>query len=96
MTIWRKIWGCWGWTWWFEGSYYPRAHQWVLEGVAARALFYKDVDAADSKFDVNKDVVDGQLVNEVESSMEEEVEKEAAEEEKEAAIAMEGGDNKAE
>jgi len=28
--------------------------------------------------------------------MEEEVEKEAAEEEKEAAIAMEGGDNKAE
>ena len=59
-------------------------------------FFYKDVDAVDSKFDVNKDVVDGQLVNEAESSLEEEVEKEAAEEEKEAVIAVEGGDDKAE
>jgi len=58
-------------------------------------FFYQDVDAADSKFDVNKDVVDGQLVNEVESSLEEEVEKEATEEEKEAEAVVEGDDNKA-
>ncbi|QCE10814.1 hypothetical protein DEO72_LG10g2046 [Vigna unguiculata] len=66
------------------------------KGLRQAAFFYKDVDAADSKFDVNKYVVDGQLVNEAESSQEKEVEKEAAEEEKEAAIAVEGGDDKAE
>ena len=60
------------------------------------AFFYKYVDATDIKFDVNKDVVDGQLVNEAESSPEEEVEKEAAEEEKEAEITVEGGNDKAE
>jgi len=27
-------------------------------------FFHKDIDAYDAKFDVNKDVVDGQLVNE--------------------------------
>ena len=58
-------------------------------------FFYKDVDAADSKFDVNKDVVDGQLVNEAESSPEEEVEKEAVEEEKEAEITVESGNDMA-
>jgi len=66
------------------------------KGLRQATFFYKDVDAADSKFDVNKDVVDGQLVNEAESSPEGEVEKEATEEEKEPAIAMEGGDDKAE
>jgi len=65
------------------------------KGLRQAAFFYKDVDAADSKFDVNKDVVDGQLVNEAESSQKE-VEKEVAEEEKEAEIAVEGGNDKAE
>jgi len=65
------------------------------KGLRQAAFFYKDVDAADSKFDVNKDVVNGQLVNEAESSPEEEVEKEATEE-KEAAIVVEYGDDKAE
>jgi len=64
------------------------------KGLRQAVFFYQDVDAAD-KFDVNKDVVDGQLVNEAESSPEEEVGKEAAEEEKEAEAAVEGGDNKA-
>ena len=32
------------------------------------AFFYKDVDAGDVRFDVNKDVVDGVLVDEVESN----------------------------
>jgi len=36
------------------------------KGLRQAAFFYQDVDAADSKFDVNKDVVDGQLVNEAE------------------------------
>ncbi|QCD87393.1 hypothetical protein DEO72_LG3g1927 [Vigna unguiculata] len=66
------------------------------KGLRQAAFFYKDVDAADSKFDVNKDVVNGQLVNETESSPEEEVEKEVTEEDKKAAIAVEGGDDKAE
>jgi len=66
------------------------------KGLRQATFFYKDVDAADSKFDVNKDVVDGQLVNEAESSPKEEVEKEATNEEKEATIAVEGGDDKAE
>ena len=65
------------------------------KGLRQAAFFYKDVDAADSKFDVNKDVVDGQLVNEAESSPEEEIEKEATEEEKEAEITVEGGNDKA-
>ncbi|QCE03494.1 hypothetical protein DEO72_LG8g1519 [Vigna unguiculata] len=34
-------------------------------------FFYKDVDAGDVRFDVNKDVVDGVLVDEVESSLRE-------------------------
>ena len=65
-------------------------------GLRQATFFYKDVDATDSKFDVNKDVVDGQIVNEAESSLEEEAEKETVEEEKEAAIAVEGGDDQAE
>jgi len=46
------------------------------------AFFHQEVDAADSKFDVNKDVVDGKLIQEDESSPDEEAEKESAEEEK--------------
>jgi len=58
-------------------------------GLRRAAFFHQDVDAADSKFDVNKDVIDGKLVKEDESSPEEEVEKEAAEEEKKADDAAE-------
>ena len=64
------------------------------KGLRQAAFFWQDVDAADTRFDVNKDVVDGQLVNEVESNPKEEIEKEAAEE-KDAEAAMEGDDNKA-
>ena len=38
------------------------------------------MDVTDSKFDVNKDVVDGKLVKEDEGSVDEEVEEKAAEE----------------
>jgi len=41
------------------------------KGLRQTAFFYKDVDVADIRFDVNKDVVDGMLVDEVESSPEE-------------------------
>ena len=47
------------------------------KGFRQAAFFWQDVDAADTRFDVNKNVVDGQLVNEAESSLEEKVEKEA-------------------
>jgi len=49
------------------------------------------VEAADSRFDVNKDVVDGQLINEDESNPDGEAEKEVVEEEKEMEDAVEGG-----
>jgi len=65
------------------------------KGLRQTTFFYKDVDAADSKFDVNKDVVDRELVNEAESSPEEEVEKEAVREEKEAEVTVEDGNDKA-
>ena len=54
------------------------------KGLREAAFFHQEVDVADSKFDVNKDVVDGKLIKEDESSPDEEAEKEAAEEEKEA------------
>ena len=54
------------------------------KGLRQIAFFHQDVNATDSKFYVNKDVVDGKLINEDESSPDEEAEKEAAEEEKEA------------
>jgi len=38
------------------------------KGLRQSSFFCKDVDVADSRFDVNKDVVDGQLISEVESS----------------------------
>jgi len=55
------------------------------KGLRQAAFFHQEVDIADSKFDVNKDVVDGKLVKEDESSPDEEAEKEEAEEEKEVA-----------
>ena len=42
------------------------------KGVRQAAFFCQDIDAADPRFDVNKDVVDDKLVNKVESSPEEE------------------------
>ena len=54
------------------------------------------MDAADSRFDVNKDVVDGQLINEDDSSPDGEAEKEAVEEEKGMGDSVEGGNDSAE
>jgi len=56
-------------------------------------FFYKDFDVNDVKFDVNKDVVDGILVDEVESSLEEDVGK-MAEAEKVDANPDDAGDAK--
>jgi len=50
------------------------------KGLRQVAFFHQDVDVKDSKFDVNKDVVDGKLVKEDEGD-DEEVEEKAAEEE---------------
>jgi len=66
------------------------------KGLRQAAFFHQDVNAADSKFDVNKDVVDGKLIKEDESSPDEEAEKEAAEEEKEADDAVEVAHDSAE
>ena len=66
------------------------------KGLRKAAFFHQDVDAADSKFDVNKDVVDAMLINENESSPDEEAEKEAVEEEKEAEDTMEEAHDSAE
>ena len=49
----------------------------------------------DPRFDVNKDVVDDQLINEVESSPKEEVEKVMADEDVNAGVTVEGDDDKA-
>jgi len=49
------------------------------KGLRQVAFFHKDIDVSDAKFDKNKDVVGGQLVNEVDSSLEEEAEKVAEE-----------------
>ena len=59
------------------------------KGLRQAAFFHQEVDITDSKFDVNKDVVDGKLVKEDESSPDEEAEKEAAKEEKGAGDAEE-------
>ena len=40
------------------------------KGLRQATFFYKDVNVGDGRFDVNKDVVDGMLVDEVESSSE--------------------------
>jgi len=43
------------------------------KGLRQAAFVYKDVDVSDIRFDVNKDVVDGMIVDEVESSPKEDV-----------------------
>jgi len=54
------------------------------KGLRQTAFFYREVDVTDVKFDVNKDVIDGRLVNEDDGSAGEEaevrVEEKAAEE----------------
>ena len=57
-------------------------------------FFYNDVDALDSRFDVDKDVVGGKLVGEDEEGGEE-VGNEAAEAEKDADVTVEGDGNQA-
>ena len=64
------------------------------KGLRQAAFFYKDVDAQDSRFDVDKDVVGGKLVGEDEEGGEE-VGNEAVEEEKDVDATVEGDDNKA-
>jgi len=59
------------------------------KGLRQAAFFHQDVDITDSKFDVNKDVVDGKLVREDESSADEGAEEKAVEEEKGAGDAEE-------
>ena len=62
------------------------------KGLRQAAFFYKDVDALDSRFDVDKDVVGGKLVGEDEEG-EEGVGSEAPEGEKEADVIVEGDGN---
>jgi len=66
------------------------------KGLRQAAFFHQDVDVTDSKFDVNKDVVDGKLVKEDESSADEEVEEKAAKEEKKVDDAVEVAHDSAE
>jgi len=62
------------------------------KGLRQAAFFYQDVDALDSRFDVDKDVVDGKLVREDEEGAEEVGEK-AAEEEKDLGAVVVGEEN---
>ncbi|QCD83415.1 hypothetical protein DEO72_LG2g3759 [Vigna unguiculata] len=64
------------------------------KGLRQAAFFYNDVDALDSRFDVDKDVVGGKLVGEDEEGGEG-VGNEAAEEEKEVDATVDGDDNNA-
>jgi len=59
-------------------------------------FFFKDVDKSDARFDMNKDVVDDQLISEVETSPEEE-ERVAVDEDvnAEEAVVAEGDEEKA-
>ena len=52
------------------------------KGLRQATFFHQDVDITDSKFDVNRDVIDGKLVKEDESNADEEAEEKAVEEEK--------------
>jgi len=45
------------------------------KGLRQTTFFCKDLDMSDSRNDVNKDVVDGQLISEVESSHKEQLKK---------------------
>jgi len=65
------------------------------KGLRQAAFFHQDVDVTDSKFDVYKDVVDGKLVKEDESSADEEAEEKAVEGEKRAGDAEEVAPNAA-
>jgi len=64
------------------------------KGLRQAAFFHPDVDVSDSRFDVDKDVVDGKLVRE-DGGDAEEVEEKATEGEKDAETAIDGDDNKA-
>ena len=65
------------------------------KGLRQAAFFHQDVDVTDSKFDVNKDVVDKKLVKEDEGD-DEEVEEKAAEEERKVDDAAEVAHDSAE
>jgi len=65
------------------------------KGVRQATFFCKEVNVADPRFDVNKDVVDDQLINEAESSPEEEVEKAMVDEDANARATVEGEGDKA-
>jgi len=52
------------------------------KGLRHAAFFHQDVDVTDSRFNVNKDIIDGKLVQEDEDSANEETEEKAAEEKK--------------
>jgi len=62
------------------------------KGLRQAAFFYQDVDALDSRFDVDKDVVGGKLVREDEEGAEE-VEEKAAGEEKDSGAVVVGEEN---
>jgi len=49
------------------------------KGLRQVVFFHKDIDVSDAKFDINKDMVEGQLVNKADSSPKEEAEKVANE-----------------
>ncbi|QCE14641.1 hypothetical protein DEO72_LG11g1644 [Vigna unguiculata] len=59
------------------------------KGLRQAAFLHQEVDITDSKFDLNKDVIDGRLVKEDESSAGDEAEEKATEEVKEAGDAEE-------
>ena len=59
------------------------------KGLRQAAFYHQEVDIMDSKFDVNKDVIDEKLVKEDESSADEEAEEKVVEEEKGAGDAEE-------
>jgi len=78
-----------------KGCFFQEHINGFQKGVRQAAFFCQDIDAADPRFDVNKDVVDDNLINEVESSPKEEAEKGAADEDGNAGDTVEGDDNKA-
>ena len=61
------------------------------KGLRQAAFFHPDVDALDSRFDVDKDVVGGKLLRKDEGNAED-VEEKAAEEEKDVGAAVGGGE----
>ena len=65
------------------------------KGVRHATFFCEEIDAADPRFDVNKDVVDGQLIDEAESSLGEEAEKVVADKGMNAEATAECEDDKA-